>query len=143
MRYWRTQLRSAENSINTASPVPITISVLWVRCGTTLSMMAWVNSGVPSASSWMMREASNTTRHNQNEEDQKKQKKPKHKQKKKKRGEQHITPHALVLQQLRDEPVETKLYLTGPCAIGILDSMRLQCQLKRGAGKTYRVLGLS
>src|SRR3569623_456755 len=68
---------------------------------------------------------------------------PKRKQLDDEGGEQHITPHALVLQQLRDEPVETKLYLTGPCAIGILDSLRLQCQLKRGAGKTYRELGLS
>ena len=48
--------------MNTARPMPITISVLWVWWTTTLSMITWVNSGVPSASTWMISEAISTSR---------------------------------------------------------------------------------
>ena len=48
-RYWRTQVMAAENSMNMASAKPTTIRVLRVWCTITLSMIAWVNSGVASA----------------------------------------------------------------------------------------------
>ena len=48
-RYWRTQVITAENIMNIASAKPTTIKVLWVWCTITLSMIAWVNSGVASA----------------------------------------------------------------------------------------------
>ena len=50
-------------SINTAIPIAMAMSVLSVRCTTTLSMMAWVSKGTPSASNWMMSEALSTSRH--------------------------------------------------------------------------------
>ena len=50
------QLSNAENTMNTDRPMPMTIRVLSVRCTTTLSMIVCEKRGVPSASSWMIRE---------------------------------------------------------------------------------------
>ena len=65
--------------MNTTSATPITTSVFSVWCTTTLSMTTCVKSGVASAD-----------------------------QLDRERGEQHVAPDALVLEQLRDEPAEAE-----------------------------------
>jgi hypothetical protein len=60
--YWRTQVIAALNTMNTASPMPMTVKVFKVWCATTLSMTTWVNNGVAKAINWMAAEASGTSR---------------------------------------------------------------------------------
>ena len=50
-------------------------------------------------------------------------------------GDQHIAPDALVLQQLRDEPVEAEFGLVFQRAVGILDVFGFERQLECGAGE--------
>ena len=54
--------RSLVNTVKINIAMRIAISVLWVRCTTTLSVMACVNSGVASATTCSTRDASNTLR---------------------------------------------------------------------------------
>ena len=62
IRYWRTQVIAALNTMNTTSPMPMTVKVLRVWWTTTLSMTTWVNNGVASAMSWMASDAMRMSR---------------------------------------------------------------------------------
>ena len=58
------------------------------------------------------------------------------------RRDQHVAPDLLVFQQFGYEPFETEGGIVLPGAVGVVDGLAVQCELKDGAGETKREFGV-